>query len=225
MQVAERMKTLRPGDSLEIIATDPGFASDIGVWAERTGNLLLDSGKQDKAFFAILQKGSALKVSGQSNNGGNDKTMVVFSGDLDKAIATFIIANGAASMGRKVTLFFTFWGLNILRRPEPVSVKKNIISAMFGMMMPRGSTKLGLSRMNMGGMGAAMIRGLMKHYNVDSLETMIEQAKANGIRMVACNMSMELMGITEEELIDGVELGGVATFLGSAEQSDMSLFI
>ncbi len=104
-------------------------------------------------------------------------------------------------------------------------MKKNIISAMFGMMMPRGSTKLGLSRMNMGGMGAAMIRGLMKHHGVDSLETMIQQAKANGIRLVACNMSMDLMGISREELIDGVELGGVATFLGAAEESDMSLFI
>lgn len=225
MQVALRMKELKPGDRLEILATDPGFSSDIGVWAHRTGNLLLDSGKADKGFFATLQKGVVKVSEHQPKTGGDDKTMVVFSGDLDKAIASFIIANGAASMGRKVTLFFTFWGLNILRRPEPVSVKKNLISAMFGMMMPRGSTKLGLSRMNMGGMGAAMIRGLMKHHGVDSLETMIEQAKANGIRLVACNMSMDLMGISKEELIDGVELGGVATFLGAAEESDMSLFI
>lgn len=225
MQVALRMKELKPGDRLEILATDPGFSSDIGVWAERTGNVLLDSGKADKGFFALLQKGAVRSAAHQPKTGGDDKTMVVFSGDLDKAIASFIIANGAASMGRKVTLFFTFWGLNILRRPEPVSVRKNLISAMFGMMMPRGSTKLGLSRMNMGGMGAAMIRGLMKHHGVDSLETMIEQAKANGIRLVACNMSMDLMGISKEELIDGVELGGVATFLGAAEESDMSLFI
>lgn len=225
MQVSLRMKDLKPGDRLDILATDPGFSSDIGVWAERTGNLLLDSGKAEKGFYAVLQKGSAKSVSHQPQAGGDDKTMVVFSGDLDKAIASFIIANGAASMGRKVTLFFTFWGLNILRRPEPVSVKKNFISAMFGMMMPRGSRKLGLSRMNMGGMGAAMIRGLMKHHGVDSLEQMIEMAKANGVRIVACNMSMDLMGITQEELIDGVELGGVATFLGAAENADMSLFI
>lgn len=225
MQVALRMKELKPGDKLDILATDPGFSSDIGVWAERTGNLLLDSGKAEKGFYAILQKGMVKQHAAQIKTGGDDKTMVVFSGDLDKAIASFIIANGAASMGRKVTLFFTFWGLNILRRPEPVSVKKSLISAMFGMMMPRGSTKLGLSRMNMGGMGAAMIRGLMKTHGVDSLEMMIDQAKANGIRLVACNMSMDLMGISKEELIDGVELGGVATFLGAAEESDMSLFI
>ncbi len=225
MQVSLRMKEMKPGERLDILATDPGFSSDIGVWAERTGNLLLDSGKRDKGFFAVLQKGTVKSAPRQPQAGGDDKTMIVFSGDLDKAIATFIIANGAASMGRKVTLFFTFWGLNILRRPEPVSVKKNIISAMFGMMMPRGSKKLGLSRMNMGGMGAAMIRGLMKHHGVDSLEQMMEMAKANGVRIVACNMSMDLMGITQEELIDGVELGGVATFLGAAEKADMSLFI
>lgn len=225
MQVSLRMKELKPGDKLDILATDPGFSSDIGIWAERTGNLLLDSGKREKGFFAIIQKGTVKSAPHQPQAGGDDKTMVVFSGDLDKAIATFIIANGAASMGRKVTLFFTFWGLNILRRPEPVSVKKNIISAMFAMMMPRGSNKLGLSRMNMGGMGAAMIKGLMKHHGVDSLEQMMEMAKANGVRLVACNMSMDLMGITQEELIDGVELGGVATFLGAAEHSDMSLFI
>lgn len=225
MQVSLRMKELKTGDKLDILATDPGFSSDIGVWAERTGNILLDSGKRDKGFFAILQKGAVRSASHQPQAGGDDKTIVVFSGDLDKAIATFIIANGAASMGRKVTLFFTFWGLNILRKPEPVSVKKNFISAMFGMMMPRGSSRLGLSRMNMGGAGAAMIRGLMKHHGVDSLEQMMEMAKANGIRLVACNMSMDLMGITEAELVDGVELGGVATFLGAAENADMSLFI
>lgn len=225
MQVSLRMKELKPGERLDILATDPGFSSDIGIWAERTGNLLLDSGKREKGFFAIIQKGTVKSAPHQPQAGGDDKTMVVFSGDLDKAIATFIIANGAASMGRKVTLFFTFWGLNILRRPEPVSVKKNLISAMFAMMMPRGSNKLGLSRMNMGGMGAAMIKGLMKHHGVDSLEQMMEMAKANGVRLVACNMSMDLMGITQEELIDGVELGGVATFLGAAEHSDMSLFI
>ncbi len=225
MQVALRMKELKAGDRLDILATDPGFASDIGVWAERTGNMLLDSGKVDKGFRALLQKGAVKHTANQPKTGGDDKTMIVFSGDLDKAIATFIIANGAASMGRKVTLFFTFWGLNILRRPEPVPVKKNLISAMFGMMMPRGSKKLGLSQMNMGGMGAAMIRGLMKKHGVDSLEQMMDMAKANGVRLVACNMSMDLMGIAQEELIDGVELGGVATMLGSAEESDMSLFI
>ncbi len=151
--------------------------------------------------------------------------MVVFSNDLDKTIATFIIANGAAAMGRKVTLFFTFWGLNILRQTDKVKVKKDIISKMFGFMMPRGSKKLTLSKMNMGGIGGKMIRHLMKKKNVASLEELINQAKSNGVNLVACNMSMDIMGIKKEELIDGVTIGGVATFLGSAEESDMSLFI
>lgn len=151
--------------------------------------------------------------------------MVVFSGELDKAIASFIIANGAASMGRPVTMFFTFWGLNILRKNSKVNVEKTFIEKMFGRMMPRGSKKLGLSRMNMGGMGSKMIRGIMKKKNVSSLEELIEQAKQNGIKLVACSMSMDVMGIKKEELIDGVEIGGVAYYLGEAEQSNVNLFI
>ena len=150
---------------------------------------------------------------------------MVFSGDLDKTIAAFIMANGAAAMGRNVTIFFTFWGLNILRKPKKVKVHKAFIERMFGAMMPRGTKKLGLSRMNMGGMGAKMIRGIMKQKGVSSLEELMDNALAHGVRLVACQMSMDIMGIHKEELIDGVELGGVSTFLGSGEQSDMSLFI
>lgn len=128
-------------------------------------------------------------------------------------------------MGRDVTMFFTFWGLNILRKPEKVSVKKTIIEKAFGFMMPRGTKKLGLSRMNMGGMGAKMIRSIMNQKGILSLEELIESAKDHGVRIVACQMSMDIMGIHQEELIDGVELGGVATFIGSGEKSDMSLFI
>lgn len=150
---------------------------------------------------------------------------MVFSGDLDKTIAAFIMANGAAAMGRPVTIFFTFWGLNILRRPKKVKVKENIVEKMFGFFMPRGTKKLGLSRMNMGGLGAKMIRWIMKEKGVSSLEELIQSAIDHGVRLVACQMSMDIMGIRKEELIDGVELGGVSTFLGSGELSDMSLFI
>lgn len=151
--------------------------------------------------------------------------MIVFSNDLDKTIASFIIANGAAAMGRKVTMFFTFWGLNILRKPDGAGMKKDVISKMFGMMMPKGSKKLSLSKMNMAGMGPKMIRYLMNKKNISSLEELMDQAKRNGVSFVACNMSMDIMGIKKEELIDGVTIGGVASFLGSAEDSDMSLFI
>lgn len=224
MQVHKAIELMKVGDILEIKATDPGFMNDIGVWCDKTGNTLLDSGKEDKAFYARIRKGKK-KSTPTPAVVKDDKTMVVFSGDMDKAIASLIIANGAASMGKKVTLFFTFWGLNILRKPEKVSVKKDFISRMFSGMMPRGTKKLKLSNMNMFGMGPKMIRMVMKKHNVDSLEDMLKMAIDNGVRMVACNMSMDLMGITQEELIDGVELGGVASMLGAAEDSNMSLFI
>lgn len=150
---------------------------------------------------------------------------MVFSGDLDRAIASFIIANGAASMGRKVTMFFTFWGLNILRKPEKVKVNKGIMDRMFGMMMPRGSKKLKLSNMNMLGMGGRMIRKVMKNKNVSSLEELIQSAIDSGIEIVACQMSMDVMGIRKEELINGVKIGGVGYYLGEAEDSNVNLFI
>lgn len=224
MQVHKAIEMMNPGDVLDIKATDPGFVNDIGVWCEKTGNTLLESGKEDKAFFAKIRKGRKRPPQAPTVV-KDDKTMIIFSGDLDKAIASLIIANGAASMGKKVTLFYTFWGLNILRRPEKISVKKDLMARMFSGMMPRGTKKLGLSKMNMLGMGPKMIRMVMKKHNVDSLEDLLKMAMDNGVRMVACNMSMDLMGITQEELIDGVELGGVASMLGAAEDSNMSLFI
>lgn len=151
--------------------------------------------------------------------------MVVFDGDFDKALAAFIIANGAAAMGRPVTMFFTFWGLNILRRDQQVPVQKSFIEKMFGLMMPRGTGKLKLSEMNMGGMGTAMMKKLMKDKNVSSLEDLIKNAQDNGVKLVACTMSMDVMGIKEEELIDGVELAGVASYLGDAEGSNLNLII
>jgi len=224
MQVHKAIEAMNVGDILDIKATDPGFMNDISVWCEKTGNTLLDSGKEDKAFFAKIRKGRK-KPSLTPAVVKDDKTMIIFSGELDKAIASLIIANGAASMGKKVTLFYTFWGLNILRRPEKVKAKKDLLGRMFSGMMPRGTKKLGLSKMNMMGMGPKMIRLVMKKHNVDSLETLLQMAIDNGVRMVACNMSMDLMGITEAELIDGIEMGGVASMLGAAEDSNMSLFI
>nr|WP_282705214.1 DsrE/DsrF/DrsH-like family protein [Sporomusa ovata] len=155
----------------------------------------------------------------------DNKTIVVFSGDLDKAMAAFIIANGAASMGKKVTLFFTFWGLNILRKSENVSVKKGFIDKMFGLMMPKGSKELKLSNMNMMGMGSKMMRMVMKNKNVSSLEELIQAALASGIEIVACQMSMDVMGLQPEELIDGIKYGGVGYYLNEAEDSNVNLFI
>ncbi len=224
MQVYKKLDDMNQGEVLRVTASDPGFGKDIKSWCNSTGHVLLDAGKDDNAFFAVIRKGGAIDLPKTSSR-SNDKAMVVFSGDLDKAIATFIIANGAASMGRKVTLFFTFWGINIVRKNQFVSVKKDFISNMFGKMMPRGTQRLGLSKMNMGGMGPKMIRSIMKKHGVDSIEQLMQQAMDNGVKFVVCNMSMELLGIKPEELIDGVEFGGVATYLGAAEEADMSLFI
>lgn len=229
MKVFEKMKDLQQGDILEVLATDPGFINDIKVWCNKTGNTLIKTEKLEKEFRALIQKGSAALNKGGEKiavaGSNQDKTLVVFSGDLDKAIASFIIANGAASMGRNVTMFFTFWGLNILRKPEKINVEKSFMDKMFSAMMPRGSKKLQLSKMNMAGMGSKMIRKVMKDKNISSLEELIQSAINSGIRIVACNMSMDVMGITEEELIEGVEIGGVASYLGAAEESNVNLFI
>lgn len=224
MTVFNAIKTIDNNDTLEVKATDPAFQEDIKTWCKSTGNQLLSVNFENNTFIARIRKGTR-KDDVPTLKRNNNKSMIVFSNDLDKAIASFIIANGAASMGRKVTMFFTFWGLNILRKPKVTGVKKDFISKMFGVMMPKGSTKLSLSKMNMAGIGPKMIRGLMNKKNIYSLEALIDQAQKSGVEFVACNMSMDIMGIKKEELIDGVTIGGVASFLGSAEESDMSLFI
>jgi NADPH-dependent 2,4-dienoyl-CoA reductase/sulfur reductase-like enzyme/peroxiredoxin family protein/rhodanese-related sulfurtransferase/TusA-related sulfurtransferase len=222
MKLSKAMNEAQTDDVILIKSTDPAFNGDVEAWCKRTGNTLC-SVKSEKGISEILVKKGGEQVD--SFEGSNGKNIIVFSGDLDKAIASFIIANAAASMGRKVSMFFTFWGLNILRRPEKVSVKKNLISKMFGFMMPRGSKKLKLSKMNMAGIGAKMIRGIMKNKNIDSLESLIQASMENGVELVACTMSMDVMGIKMEELIDGVKLGGAAAMIAHAEESDMSLFI
>ncbi|MGM0501976.1 MAG: FAD-dependent oxidoreductase [Bacillota bacterium] len=225
MQVSQKMNEMEDGDILEVVATDPGFTTDIKAWAQSTGNTVLETGKDGTQYSAKLQKGTAQPSARGAAVDKNGTTMVVFSGDLDKAIASFIIANGAASMGKDVTLFFTFWGLNVLRKNKNMDVEKSTMDKMFGKMMPQGSENLSLSTMNMFGMGPKMIRKVMEDKGVDSLETLMQQAQENGVRLVACQMTMDLLGFDKKELIDGVEVGGVATFLNSADQSNMSLFI
>lgn len=156
----------------------------------------------------------------------NGTTMVVFDGDLDKAIASFIIATGAAAMGKNVTMFSTFWGLNVLRKDNVISGSdKTMMEKMFGKMMPRGPEKLAMSKMNFGGMGPKMMKKMMKNHNVSSLKEMIEMARDLDVKMVACTMSMDVMGLKEEELIDGLDHAGVASYLADAEESNINLFI
>ncbi|WP_027623704.1 CoA-disulfide reductase [Clostridium lundense] len=231
MQVNSTVECMGEGEVLKVKASDPGFFEDIKAWCKRTNNNLLEVKKENGMVMALIKKEN--KKLESINQGGNtvnvlnkeNKTIVVFSGDLDKAIASFIIANGAAAMGRKVTMFFTFWGLNILRKPEKINVNKGFMDKMFGVMMPRGSKKLKLSNMNMLGMGSKMIRKVMKDKNITSLEDLIKSAIDSGINIVACQMSMDVMGLKKEELIDGVQIGGVGYYLGEAEDSNVNLFI
>jgi peroxiredoxin family protein/rhodanese-related sulfurtransferase/TusA-related sulfurtransferase len=237
MQVKQQMDDLQKGQMLKVTASDPGFYEDIKAWANMTSNELIERNKRpDGIIEATLAKGMAetaastaeadAELGNQSNlSDKNGTTMVVFNGDLDKAIASFIIANGAASSGKKVTMFFTFWGLNIIRRPDKVKVEKGWMGKMFEMVMPRGSGKLPLSNLNMMGMGPKMIRSLMKKHNVLSLDELIQAAQKQGVEMIACQMSMDLMGIQREELIDGINVGGVGYYLGQTQQANHNLFI
>lgn len=223
MKVNETLNEMENDEILKVSASDIGFLKDVASWCDKTGNTLLKSERVAQENIAYIKKGTASTVKKSEVKEG--KTLVVFSGDLDKVLASFIIANGAAAMNRPVTMFFTFWGLNALRKSEHVKVKKPLIDKLFGLMMPRGSQKLKLSKMNMAGMGTAMLKKVMNDKNVDSLETLMKTAMANGVRLVACTMSMDIMGITKDELIDGVEFGGVASYLGDAEEGNVNLFI
>jgi len=225
MKLKETMDKIQEGETVQIKATEQGFVTDIPSWCSRTGNSLLSLSNSDGVYTALVKKGSSLGDYRIEEAKKNSKTIVVFSNDFDKMMAAFIIANGAAAMGAQVTMFFTFWGLNLLRKNEKISVKKNIVEKMFGLMMPRGASKVKLSKMHMAGMGTFMIQQVMKHKNVYSLSRLIDEARKNGIKFVACSMSMDIMGIKKEELIDGVEIGGVANYLEKADQSNYNLFI
>ena len=227
MEVYKSMNGMAEGDELEVTASDPGFAKDIAAWCARTGNTLVSSEQKNGEYVATLRRGAEQAPAGTPAAPGEPKgkTIIVFDGDMDKVLASFVIANGALAMGRPVTMFFTFWGLTALRKAERVPVKKNTMEKMFGAMLPRGAGKTRLSKMNMGGMGTAMMKRIMQDKNIDSLEDMMKKAMENGVKIIACSMSMDVMGIRPEELIDGVEIGGVGTYLGDAEQSDVNLFI
>ena len=227
MAVYKRMLTLESGDQLLVQATDPGFARDVQAWCEQTGNSLLDLRQESGRTTALIARRMplALPESREGQGPARAKTLVVFSADLDRALAAFVIANGAASMGQPVTMFFTFWGLNVLRRPRPEPTRKSLVERMFGWMMPRGPAALKLSKMHMGGLGTAMIKQVMKAKNVDSLEQMIASAREVGVRMIACQMSMDLMGIQAQELVEGVDIGGVATYINETDKGNATLFI
>ena len=221
MKLSDNISKINNGEILEITSTDKGFYSDVEAWCVSTNNTLLNLENKDKKIIATIQKG---KSEINQNNEKNAQTIVVFSNDLDKALAAFIIANGAKASGKDVTLFFTFWGLNILRKSN-VNAKKSIIDKMFGIMMPKGAEKLTLSKMNIGGLGTYIMKKVMKYKNISTLNELIKQAQNQGIKFIACKMSMDVMGIKEEELIDHVEITGVAKYIAESNNSNSNLFI
>ncbi|MDD5102484.1 MAG: DsrE/DsrF/DrsH-like family protein, partial [Endomicrobiaceae bacterium] len=228
MKLSETIKNIQEGQSVELSTTDAGFKSDIEGWCQITGNTLLNLTTENKIIKAIICKGKGNTPSFSNNivNNSSGQTIVVFSNDLDKVIASMIIANGAVASGKKVTMFFTFWGLNVLRKSIlNKKVKKNIIEKMFSMMMPKGINKLKLSKMNMLGFGTLMMKMVMKSKNVSTLQQLIDDAQKNGVKFIACNMSMDVMGVKQEELIDGVEIGGVAKYIAESNNANSNLFI
>ena len=228
VKIKEKIDKLQENEELKVKVSDPGFYNDIQAWSKVTKNTLLFLDKKDGLTYATLQKGKTSKVIEKNHENviiedKSNMTMVVFSGDLDKAIAAFIIANGALTMGKKVTIFFTFWGLSILKKKN--LSKKNFIEKMFAMMLPKNSKDLPVSKMNFFGIGAKMIRSVMKKKNIMSLEELIKKAIDSGVNITACTMSMDVMGISRDELIDGINYGGVGQYLGEAEKSNNNLFI
>jgi NADPH-dependent 2,4-dienoyl-CoA reductase/sulfur reductase-like enzyme/peroxiredoxin family protein/rhodanese-related sulfurtransferase/TusA-related sulfurtransferase len=225
MRLKSQMDALAVGDEVRVRVVDPGFASDAPAWCKHSGHELLSLEHKGAEIVARIRKSCAPAPAAVEAGRSKQKTFVVFSGDLDRVIAAFIIANGTIAMGGQVTMFFTFWGLNALRKKAAPPVNKGLLDRMFGMMMPRGADALKLSNLNMMGAGTAMMKKVMRDKNVDSLPKLIEDARRGGARLIACTMTMDVMGLKQEELLDGIELGGVATFLGEADKSGTTFFI
>ena len=228
LKVKQAIDQMEDGQQLKIVASDFGFSADIAAWCENTGNTLLSSDLTNNQVNVLIEKGQVgssatpAMTEGVLRETKEGATMVVFSGEMDKVLASMIIASGAAAMGKDVTIFFTFWGLSALKKQR---IKKSGLAKMFDMMLPKGAASLPISSMNMGGLGNKMIKHVMKQKNVESLPKMIEQANQLGVKFVACTMSMDIMGIEPAELYDFVEYGGVATYLGDSESANLNLFI
>ncbi len=226
MKLKEVYEKMKDGETLQIKATDPAFERDVQAWCKVVGAKLNYARTEGGIVNASLTKEKQQETPEyHCSMEGKNKTLIVFSDDLDKALASFVLANGAAATGKKVTMFFTFWGLNVIKKNNKPYVKKDIFGKMFDFMLPSCSKQLGLSKMNMFGIGSIMMRHIMKLRRIDSLESLRKQAIDNGVEMIACTMSMDVMGVAKEELLDNVVLGGVASYMERAEQASMNLFI
>ena len=226
LKMKQAMDNLQTGQILEIKATDAGFPRDAEAWCRTTGNQFISKRSEGGIHIIEIEKSSSCAVeTTKTLLEDKGKTLILFSDDLDKVLATFVLANGAAATGKKVSIFFTFWGLNAIKKEHKPKVDKDFFGRMFSWILPSDSTKLALSKINMLGIGSRMMRYLMKQKGVDSLESLRQQAIDNGVEFIACQMSMDVMGIKREELLDHVTVGGVASYMERAEQSNVNLFI
>ncbi len=225
MKLKQAVDGINSGCCVEVKATDAGFPRDAEAWCRTTGNRLVSMTDENGYHTVVIEKGHVDPGAVAKPLIGGNKTLIMFSDDLDRAIATFVLANGAAATGKKVSIFFTFWGLNVLKKEHKPKVEKDFFGRMFSWMLPSNSLKLKLSRMSMFGIGDRMMRYIMRRKNIDSLESLRQQALDNGVEFIACQMTMDMMGIKKDELLDGVTVGGVATYMERADQANVNLFI
>lgn len=225
VRIKQTVDAMEGGDELKILAP-AGFEPDLRSWTASAGHEILVVERKPEHLEAVVRKtGAKAEANAVQAGGGHSAAIVLFSNDLDKAMAALIIACGMAASGAKVGIFFTFWGLSILRRNPAPAVKKRFLSRLFGRMLPRGAAKLSLSKMNLGGMGTAMMKHVMASQHVTTLPELLKQARKLGVKFIACDMAMGVMGLTREELVDVDEVAGVASFVALARHSNNTLFI
>ncbi len=223
VRIKKELDGLPAGATIKVLGAS-GFAPDLSNWAQSSGHKVVKLTRKDTYIEAVVRKGTSVpsvSTVGSSNSGA----MVLFSNDLDKALAALILATGMAAAGMQVSIFFTFWGLSVLRKNPGPQVKKSLLNTMFGFMLPKGASKLALSKMHMAGMGTEMMKHVMASQNITSLPDMLSNARQMGVKFIACDMAMGVMGLTREELIDVDEVAGVATFIARAKESGPTLFI
>lgn len=230
LKLKKEMEKIDDHQRLRVKASDSGFYKDVTSWCNMTGNKIINVEQKEGNVIAIVEKSPSLPDTREHegftvSSQGNEVTIICFSDDMDRALAALVIANGAAASGKKVTLFFTFWGLSVIKKYKKPRVKKGIPGRMFGFMLPSNNSKLALSKMNMGGIGAFMMKGIMNNLKIDNLQTMLKTVIEGGATLIACQMSMDVMGVKQEELIDEAEIGGVANYLESATTAGINLFI
>ena len=223
VRIKKELDGLGEGATIKVLA-NPAFAPDLANWAASCGHKVVALAQKGTHLEAVVRKGAAQPCTGAAA-AANSGALVLFSNELDKALAALIIATGMAAAGMQVSIFFTFWGLSVLRKNPGPQVKKSLLNTLFGILLPKGAQKLALSKMHMAGMGTAMMKQIMAGQNVASLPEMLQNARAMGVKFIACDMAMSVMGLTREELIDVDEVAGVATFIARAKESGPTLFI